>query len=162
MSPRIVGGTVPDPAHIERARRVLAAAMRDDYRAASRALVDVFVAGPQALSTLLYAAADTFVAAQEAHRGPIPDAVEVVAPIWLDAQTGSIGGADTVPAAVRWAGRFAAARAAADQAQCEALLRVLQNLDADEVVGHVGALVDVCVNAVHIARGRCVCGRCRS
>jgi hypothetical protein len=73
--------------------------------------------GGDGIQVLLYGLADAILVPQG---GPgMPG--ELVMPVWVD-PTGAIGNADDVPPAVRWAGRFVAARAVGDEAACTALV----------------------------------------
>ncbi len=152
MSARIVDGVAPDPAHVALVRRVLLHAVAGEPAAAGRALDAVFAAGPVAVMTLISVAADTHIAAMERVHGLLP-AGEAVQPVWVDVDTGRrFYGADDVDPVWRWAGRYVAARAAGDAAQCEALVNGLRELPPPVVVGQVGGLVQMCALAVRDAR----------
>lgn len=151
MSARIVDGVAPDPAHVALVRRVLLHAVAGEPVAAGRALDAVFAAGPMAVMTLISVAADTHIAAVERAHGLLP-AGKAVQPVWVDVDTGRVSGADDVDPVWRWAGRYVAARAAGDAAQCEALVNGLRELPPAAVVGQVGGLVQMCALAVRDAR----------
>ena len=150
MSARIVGGVVPDPVHVQLAARALRATVAGRRDVAAEALIEVFQAGPRAVSTLLSTVADTHIAAHERQHGQLPPD-EVVAPVWVNVDTGRIAGADGVAPMWRWAGRWVAARAAGDRDQCEALLGALHQLGVDELIEHVGALLQMCALTVQSA-----------
>jgi hypothetical protein len=71
---------------------------------------------------------------------------ELVMPVWVDS-TGAVGDADDVPPAVRWAGRFIAARAADDAAACAALVNSCSS-DA-EFFKNVCAMLEVAAITVN-------------
>lgn len=162
MSGRVTGGAQPHPLALELTGRLLGHAADEDWRAVGVLVDEVFrLDSSHALLTMLYAAADIQLAAHENRVGRAPDGAEVVEPVWVEAGTGRVGGADDVPPAPRWAGRFIAARAAGDRQQCEALIRVLAGLDPQQFGEHVLAVIESCAAAVRAA-GPCRCGRCRS
>lgn len=157
MSGRATGGAEPHPRVLELTERVLGRAVAEDWPAVGELIGQIYLLGHHALLTLLYATADAHILADVQRFGRRHDNVEVVMPVWLDSATGRIGGADDVPPPPRWAGRFAAARAAGDRQQCEALLKVLAGLDTEQFNAHVAALVEMCAAAVRLAP--CTCGK---
>lgn len=93
--------------------------------------------GPDVIPRVLLAMVDTVLA--RASHTPDGTAVRVA---WMQAETGHVQTADEVPPAIRWAGRFFAARAADDQTQAEALLDSIRS--AEEWGACASAVINVC------------------
>ena len=77
---------------------------------------------------------------------------ELVMPVWVD-PTGAVGNADDVRPAVRWAGRFIAARAADDPAACASLVNSCAS-DA-EFFKNICAMLEVAATTLNIVVGSC-------
>jgi hypothetical protein len=77
---------------------------------------------------------------------------ELVMPVWVDT-TGTVGNADDVRPAVRWAGRFIAALAVDDEAACAALVNSCTS-DA-EFCQNVCAMLEVAAMTLNIVVGSC-------
>jgi hypothetical protein len=77
---------------------------------------------------------------------------ELVMPVWVDS-TGAVGNADDVPPAVRWAGRFIAARAAHDAAACAALVNSCTSYV--EFIKNICAMLEVAAMTVNSIVGSC-------
>lgn len=127
---------------IQLAGAALRSAMREDHQAARVAVQAISdETGGPGVELAIHAWADTLIRAYRQATGTPDDAP--VQPGWVNAGTGDIAGdADDVPAEVRWAGRFIAARAAMDHPACYALLTALPD-DRAAIGAHVVALLNI-------------------
>jgi hypothetical protein len=123
--------------------KALDCACADDWVGAGETVQELHTTyGGEGLQLFLIALADTLLTIQGAR--PSPDAV--VAPMWVKPD-GDVGLADDVPAPVRWAGRFIAARAADDEAGCAALWNSITN--DDEFSDNILATLDVVATTIN-------------
>jgi hypothetical protein len=104
--------------------------------------------GGEGLQVLLLGLADAIVV----HQGGPGVPGELVMPVWVDS-TGAVGNANDVRPAVRWAGRFIAARAVDDGAACAALVNSCTS-DA-EFFQNVCAMLEVAVMTLNVVVGSC-------
>lgn len=93
--------------------------------------------GDEVIPRVLLSMIDTVLA----RAGHTPDGSPVRV-AWLETGTGTVQDADEVPPAVRWAGRFFAARAADDETQAVALLRSVRT--SEEWGACALAVLNVC------------------
>jgi hypothetical protein len=135
----------PPPHAVALASLALANARLGEYDAADKVidqLQDLF--GGIGMQVLIIGLADTMLAA---HGGATPSPDVLVAPVWIDC-CGNIGGADDVPPAIRWAGRFVAARAADDFDAAQALIQSCA--DDDEFSENLSALLHCVATTVNV------------
>jgi hypothetical protein len=102
--------------------------------------------GGEGIQVLLLGLADAMLF----HQGGPAMTEEPVMPVWVDT-TGAVGNADDVRPAVRWAGRFIAARAADDAVACAALVK---SCTSDvEFSQNVCAMLEVAATTLNIVVG---------
>lgn len=115
-------GGGPDRRAQRLATRVLAHARRQQWGPAAALLQRIGDMGPRAQLTLVYGMADAVGDAYQRVAGPPPDGA-IIGPAWIDdSHDRVVTDADSLPAAVRWVGRFVSARTCGDCEMCEALI----------------------------------------
>lgn len=124
---------------IKLATTALHAAMRDDWPAATTAVQAINDRhGGRGLMAAILAWCDTAILKMTGSftaSGSVAVAFQAV-------ETGEIGGADDVPAEVRWAGRLIAARAADDEPTFNALIESVPS-DPKAMGAHVARLLEM-------------------